>query len=191
MVAERDRCCHGRGGPRLGAPSAPLSSELVPWAEFSPGELELAPAWLGHAAEADGVDLQHAQEGLQLTCLSDELARKPWTNLGYLVPAPPLWRLPPPSADICWPAADMANRRERFMTAEQLASQMHALEVDGATTFLCKVVNMLPASIMGSPPVEPPLPEEESLAPARMVPTPAPPRRASARIAKSKMGMTQ
>ncbi|KAM0832354.1 hypothetical protein ACQ4PT_064960 [Festuca glaucescens] len=75
---------------------------------------------------------------------------------------------------------------------EVLADKMHSLEVDGNTTFLSKVFGMLPASIMGAPPVFAPF---EHVVPV-MVPTPPPasapqPRRSSGRIAKGPKGLTQ
>ncbi|KAM0903159.1 hypothetical protein ACQ4PT_018929 [Festuca glaucescens] len=62
------------------------------------------------------------------------------------------------------PGGDRGDRGERCDRADQdvldlLAAKFGALEVDGATTFLAKVWNMLPPSVMGAiPPIDAPRP---------------------------------
>jgi hypothetical protein len=54
---------------------------------------------------------------------------------------------------------DHGDRGERGKHADLLAAKFGTLEVDGATTFLAKVLSMLPPSVMGAiPPLDAPRP---------------------------------
>ncbi|KAK1606771.1 hypothetical protein QYE76_030444 [Lolium multiflorum] len=66
--------------------------------------------------------------------------------------------------DVVTPAADRGERGERTDHADQdvlekLAAKFGEMEVDGATTFLAKVLSLLPPSVMGAiPPMDAPKP---------------------------------
>jgi hypothetical protein len=149
---------------------------------FSPG-----PRWAPLAAD----------DQLLLPEPADMLTVAPWTGSSPVELATPFADKDPETPLLREPGLTgslvPATPPDAAATAVALlVDQMHSLEVDGSTTFLSKVFGLLPASIMGAPPVFAPFEHEA----AAMVTTPPPasaplPRRASGRIAKGPKGLTQ